>query len=314
MRSTAALSRLRLRHVALPGLVAGALTLGCSHIPVQMHTEMHIQHADGTVEHKETHWQGTLDQLPAEVSRASKDLWKVTAELIKVLTDVPPPGHIELHDLSPSLAKFEGRPETDFVMQAKTPEGKPIKFTYVRLGVPQFDDFFKLAQEIHALLWQTTQTITNMRSLVGAILDTKIEPGAQLKVEVDKALGQASVDTKLVARLKLFHELAMSLGTLVPELVTKVPKLLTTGEELVKSAPTAIVNPKVLAHLDLVKKGVVDSGTVIKESGEVLVRFAKDLTGYGKERAALRQGPPPAPETRALAPILPATIRRRDEG
>jgi len=314
MRSPRNRLRLAPRHLALPGLVAGALALGCSHIPVQMHTEMHIQHADGTVEHKETHWHGTLDQLPAEVSRASKDLWKVTAELIKVLTDVPPPGHVTLHDLSPGLAKFEGRPETDFLMQAKTPEGKPIKFTYVKLGVPQFDDFFKLAQEIHALLWQTTQTITNMRSLAGAVLDTKIEPGAQLKVEVEKALGQASVDTKLVAQLKLFHELAMSLGTLVPEIITKVPKLLTTGEELVKSAPTAIVNPKVLAHLDLVKTGIVDSGKVIKESGEVLVRFAKDLTGYGGDKAALRQGPPAPPAMRALAPALPATIRRRDEG
>jgi hypothetical protein len=279
-----------------------------------MHTEMHIQHADGTVEHKETHWKGTLDQLPEQVSIASKDLWVVTKELIKVLTDVPPPGHVALHDLSPSLAKFEGNPDADFLMQAKTPDGKPIKFTYVKLGVPQFDDFFRLTQEIHALLWQTTQTILNMRTLAAAILNTKPDPAAQLKVEVDKALGaKGSVDTELVAKLKLFEQLAVSLGTLVPQIVSKVPKLLTTGEELVKSAPTAIVNPKVLAHLDLVKTGIVDSGKVIKESGEVLVRFAKDLTGYGDSKAAIRQGDPPAPKAAIMLPAMPATVRRRDD-
>ena len=35
--------------------------LGCSHIPVTLHTETHVQHVDGTVEHKSSDWHGTLE-------------------------------------------------------------------------------------------------------------------------------------------------------------------------------------------------------------------------------------------------------------
>ena len=116
-------------------------------------------------------------------------------------------------------------------------------------------------------------------------------------------MGQAQVDTALVAKLRTFNDLAMSLGTLVPELVARAPKLLIAGEELVKSAPTAIANPKVLAHLDLVKTGIVDSGKVIKESAEVLGSFTKDLSGYGA-KADLEL----SPKATHVATLKPATV------
>ena len=54
------------------------------------------------------------------------------------------------------------------------------------------------------------------------------------------------------------------------------------GQALVASAPTAITNPKVVAHLDLVKKGLVSSVKVLEESGSLMVGFTKDLSGFGK--------------------------------
>ena len=147
----------------LPVFVLGATVLGCDKIPVHMLTESHVQHMDGTVEHKSSDWHGTLDQLPAQLPKAGKELGDITAKMAKELTDVPPPGKVELKDLSPELAKYQGHRGADFLSTAKGEKGNPITFSYVRLGVPQYDEFFKTAQEIYALIYQTTQVAGQMR-------------------------------------------------------------------------------------------------------------------------------------------------------
>src|SRR4051812_14165826 len=100
-------------------LAAAAVSIGCDQIPVHMHTESHIQHADGTAEHKSSDWHGTLDQLPAQLGKAGKELGEVTAKMAKELTDVPPPGKVELKDLAPELAKYQGKRGEDFLVMAK---------------------------------------------------------------------------------------------------------------------------------------------------------------------------------------------------
>jgi hypothetical protein len=269
---------------ALPLTSVFALALSCaacSSIPVQMHTSTTIQHADGTVEHKETHWHGTLDQLPAQMGKAGKELGDVTAQMAKELTDVPPPGQVSLDSLDPSLAKYKGVKHADFLANAKDDQGKPIEFKYVRLGVPQYDDFFKTAQEIYALVYQTTQVIGQMRQISGKMIDKSVDAQSELKASVDKALGGSS-DSELTPRLQTLSEQAQALAVLVPQIVQKIGKLIQTGEALVASAASSITNPKVLTHLDLVKTGVVDSVKVIKESGSLMATFSKELTGFGK--------------------------------
>jgi hypothetical protein len=267
---------------ALPVVVLGAVApfaIACDKIPVHMHTETHIQHMDGTSEHKSSDWHGTLDQLPAQLSKAGKELGDVTAKMAKELTDVPPPGKVALGDLAAPLANYQGQHGADFLIDAKDDSGKPIPFSYVRLGVPSYDDFFKTAQEIYALLYQTTQVVGQMRQVAGKILDTKVDANTELKAAVDKALA-GSTDSGLTTPLQSFADMATTLATLLPQIASKLAKLVQTGEGLVAGAASSITNPKVVAHLDLVKEGLVDSVRVVKESGSLMATFAKDLAGY----------------------------------
>jgi hypothetical protein len=246
-----------------------------------MHTETHIQHADGTVEHRSSDWEGTLDQLPAQLGKAGKELGDVTAQMAKELTDVPPPGRVTLGELHPRLAKYEGQHGRDFLSDAKDGAGEPIPFSYVRLGVPQYDDFFKTAQEIYALVYQTTQVVGQMRQLSAKLTDSRVDANAELKASVDQALG-AQGDGELSGKLQAYAEMAETLAHLVPRLAHQVAKLVETGEALVANAAASLTNPKILAHLDLVKTGLVDSIHVIKESGSLMVGFTKDLSGFKK--------------------------------
>lgn len=257
------------------------LAAGCSSIPVHMHTETHITHADGTVEHKSSDWHGTLDQLPAQLDKAGSELASATATMAKELTDVPPPGRVQLKDLSPDLAKYQGQRGADFLATAKDDEGRPITFEYVRLGEPAFDEFFATTQEIYALVYQTTQVVSQIKQLSAKILDARIEGGDKLRSYVDNAL-RADADADLKANLRAMDEMAQSLARLVPQIASKLGKLVQTGEALVASAATSIANPKVLTHLDLVKKGLISSVRVLEQSGSLMVDFTKDLSGFGK--------------------------------
>lgn len=274
---------MKLRSVAPLLLVVGVCGLGCDQIPVEMHTQSVVQHADGTVERKESHWKGTLDQLPAQLGKAGKELGEVTAKMAKELTDVPPPGKVELKDLDPNLAKYQGQKNADFLVAAKDSDGKPIPFQYVKLDQPSYDDFFRTAQEIYALVYQTTQVIGQMRQASSKIMAKEVKGGDDLKRNVDTAVATARISKDEAAdQLVTMQEMATTLAVLVPQIAGKLAKLVQAGEALVAGAATSITNPKVLAHLGLVKEGLVDSIKVIKESGGLLGSFAKDLAGFAK--------------------------------
>jgi hypothetical protein len=245
-----------------------------------MNTTTHIQHADGTVEHKETHWEGTLDQLPAQLGKAGEELGATTAKMAKELTDVPPPGQVKLSDLHPSLAKHEGKKGADFLVEAKNPDGTPIDFKYVRLGVASYDDFFKTAQELYALVYQTDQTVHRLREESAKVLNTNVDAQANLKAQVDQALGNGSADAEMVANLKTLQEIGAQLGTLVQQVASKISKLVSTGQALVAGAASSLTNPKVATHIPLIKEGLGKSISVIKESGSLVVSLGKDLSGF----------------------------------
>ncbi len=262
-------------------VLAGSLALGCASIPVHLHTETHIQHADGTAEHTSSDWEGTLDQLPAQLGKAGAQLGEVTAKMAKELTDVPPPGEVNLDELSPELAKYKGQKGRDFLVSAKDANGQPLKFQYVRLGIPAYDDFFRTSQELHALVYQATQVVGQMRQLAGKLLGAKIDAKANLAASVDKALGaRGEADAGLVASLETMRDMGRALASILPRIGGKIGDLVAQGEALVLQAPTSITNPKLVAHLDLVKNGIVSSASVVKESGSLVLGLAKDLATF----------------------------------
>ena len=53
--------------------------------------------------------------------------------------------------------------------------------------------------------------------------------------------------------------------------------LIATGQQLVTAAPSSIVNPKTVIHLDLIVKGLGQSVVVIGDSGKLLGELAVDL-------------------------------------
>jgi hypothetical protein len=278
------LARLRLpfpRVALFTPFVLGALVTGCAAIPIHLHTETHVQSADGTVEHRSSDWEGTLDQLPAQLGKAGAELGDVTAKLAKQLTEVPPPGEVDLAELSPELARFKGQRGADFLVSAKDAEGKPIRFQYVRLGVAAYDDFFRTAQELYALVYQATQVVSQMRQLSGKLLDAKVDASANLSASVDRALGlKGQADASLVTSLEGMRDMGRALAALLPRLGGKVTDLVAQGQALVTQAPTSLTNPKVVANLDLVKKGLLGSVSVLKESGGLAVSLGKDLAGF----------------------------------
>lgn len=251
---------------------------GCSMIPVKMNTSMTVVHGDGTVEHKETHWEGTLDQLPAQISKAGGELADVTGKMVKELTDVPPPGKVKLGDLGAGLQSYEGNPQCDFLVAATGDDGKPIDFQYVQLGQPSFDKFFKDAQVMYATVYQADQTVHRLRELAAKISGQKVDPSADLKSAVSQALQNDDPDSQsLVSELKQVQQLGVTLASLVMQFASRVTGLIVDGQQLVASAASSLTNPKVVTHLGLVKQGLVDSVTVVKNSGELLVTLGGDL-------------------------------------
>ncbi len=276
---------MRTSRLVLAGLTVGFLSLGCEHIPVQMHTSMTVQHSDGTVDHKETHWQGSLAQLPGHMEELGHDLTMITNELelqLKKLTEVPPPGKVALKDLSPGFAKYEDDANVNFVghaIDAKTKE--PIPFEYVKIGVADYDGFFQSAQEIYALVYECTEAISQMRQLAAKILDSGVDAKVELWAQIDKVRakiqGGAEVDSELIARFNTLVDLGAVMVQLVPVVGQKAIKLAQQGQALVMNAQSAITNPKVLLHLPLIKKGVIASAKAMKDSGEVLVDFGQKM-------------------------------------
>lgn len=276
-------AKARLLRSLAPVVLFGVAALGCDKIPVEMHTTTVVQHADGKVERKDKHWRGTLDQLPAQMSQAGKELGEVTAKMAKELTDVPPPGHVELKDISPELERWQGKEGADFIANAKDADGKPITFQYVKLGQPSYDEFFKTSQEIYALVYQTTQIIAQMKQGSSKVLGKNVEGGEGLKQAVDNAREKASQSGDPAQRqLERMTNMAQVLSTLIPQIAQKLGKLVQTGEALIAGAATSITNPKVVTHLGLVKDGLTDSIKVIKESTSLMAQFSKDLSGFGK--------------------------------
>lgn len=237
---------------------------------------------DGKTETKVREF-NSFAEMPAAFSAAADDMNEATAKLAEKLTEAPPPGKVKLGDLSPGLASYEGQKDLDFLTFAEPKDGKTPSFTYVRIGVPSYDDFFQKTAEIYALVYQTRQMIYRMRVMSAKITAEDLDVKSALSAVVAKALKvDVSADNK-AARGKL--ETYVSMGAAVAEstaaLAKKTAELVQAGEQLITAAPTSITNPKTLIHLDLIVEGLKRSCDFVTETGSLLPDIASDLTSLG---------------------------------
>lgn len=255
----------------------GAVDAVTSHVKVD--ATMTQTNADGTTTTKEFH--STLDQVPAALSKAGDDLQDVTGQLEKFIanaTKVPPPGKVVLGDLG--LKKYEGNPDYDFLLNAQDADGKAITFQYVQVGVASYDDFFKQVQVMYATLYQGIKTIHAIVKLTQEILTQPVDEGAELYAAVNKALKKPDGDGPKVQQLRIAADLARGLQTLVMQFPQQSQVLVAKGQALITGAPASITNPKVVAHLDLVKKGLSDSVDVVKSAADLIKQQVTDLTNF----------------------------------
>lgn len=287
------------RWLCLPLLTALALP-GCGNgkaagfFKFEGHITKTTVNADGTTT-TETQEFDNWDDMKAALAVSAKELRATTTELIKKLTEAPPPGQVHLSDLSESFAEYEGDANFDFLASAEVEDPEHPPFSYVQIGVPSYDDFFRAAAEFHAFVFQTKEAILKLRTMARARIqattsgrvDAKISLGDLVALALSKsgdkgkkvggALGFGEAGEGVPDDLVAMKDLALSIGRSAPVFVEKTKNLISTGRQLVTAAPSSITNPKTVLHIDLIVKGLEDSVTVVGDGGKMLGELAKDL-------------------------------------
>ena len=256
------------------GLTTALLLGGCSMF--QFHgTITKTKTVDGqtvTTTEEFDDWQ----EMKAAMDKSFKELRGTTKELVTKLVEAPPPGEVHLTDLSPSLAEYEGNANLDFlgIARASGEDG----FTYVQIGVPTYDAFFKSTAEFHGFVYQTRESINHLRMSAKAALGRDYKARMSLGDAVNAAVargGEAGLAVE--GQLAETRELAMLLSGSAAGFVQQTQGLVSSGQQLIAGAPSSITNPKTVLHLDLIVKGLGQSVDVVKDSGELLVELGRDL-------------------------------------
>ncbi len=215
-------------------------------------------------------------EMKVAMNAAAKELRGTTKELLTKLVEAPPPGEVHLADLSPTLADYEGNANLDFVGNART--SGEVGFTYVQIGVPSYDAFFKSTAEFHGFVYQTSESIKQLRlsakTALGRDYNEKMSLGEAVTAAVSVG-GEAGLAVE--GQLTETRELAMALAGTAPNFAQKTQGLVASGQQLIAGAPSSITNPKTVLHLDLIVKGLGQSVRVVEDSGKLLVELARDL-------------------------------------
>lgn len=213
---------------------------------VNGHTEVKQREAKNWSEFEEA-----MGEVGTDFSDVAKEVGKTTHELAKALVEAPPPGKVKLGDLSADLQKYEGNDRFDFVHAASQKADAPYDFSYVQIGVASYDDFFRTAAEVYALAFQMTETARRIRF------------AREANVEEDADGYAKDLDTlwKLV-------------GAQASQVVSKTTELVSKGQALIASAPSSILNPKTVMHLDLIVEGLEQSIGLIKDSATMVGKAA----------------------------------------
>jgi hypothetical protein len=259
-------------------IVASPIVLaGCEAIGLKAHI-VSTTTANGktTTKHREAkNWDEfstAMGEVGTDVSSFAKDVGATTAKLVKTLVDVPPPGKVTLATLDPSLEKYEGHPKFDYLKDAASKPDAPYDFTYVQIGMKEYDDFFKASAEMYGCAYQMAETARHVRLATGVITGDKQDPNAKVDDELDKAnkVESSPDNAEMEAYVKEVGAVWTTVAKLGVQLVGKTANLVKTGVSLVASAPKQIMNPKLVLHIKLIVKGLDQSVGLVKDTGRLL--------------------------------------------
>lgn len=270
------------RPLVLVVAIAALLVLapGCSLFKVQGTGFVKASYNGETLVDKQVKFD-SLQEMPGAMRELGGAMAQTTELLVEKLVEAPPPGEVRLADIEPSLAQFENDPSVNFLNAGRSAE-RPVSFKYVRIGVPSYDLFFQRSAELYALMYQTKQTIFNLRTLAAARAGQSQLPTGPVKSAVDAALSTqlspagAQVDYKL----RSLATVATTIARAARSTVTTVQELIAAGQQLITAAPSSIMNPKTVLHLDLIVKGLGQSLQMVGESGRMLFEMIPELTGF----------------------------------
>jgi hypothetical protein len=215
-------------------------------------------------------FKSAMGEVGTDFSDVAKAAGATTVELVKVLTEAPPPGKVTLSSLDPSLKKWDGNEKLDFIAAAKKQKKDGgYDFTYVQIGVPSYDNFFRTVAEAYGLAFQMKETGRRIKVATGAITGSKPEDSSKPADDIEKAkAAKGSEENKDVT--EYFDELegvftvTAKLGL---KLVGKMAELVAAGEHLIVGAPSSITNPKTVIHIKLIVKGLEQSVDLVKNAG-----------------------------------------------
>ncbi len=224
-------------------------------------------------------------KLPADLVQANFDLSVVTHKLIADVTELPAPGSVTLADLGADMSRFQGDPETDFLINAKDEEGRAVEFVYARFGIAEYDMFLKQAVVAKALSYQTLRTVNRMIALSSQVLGERVVANAQLSANVTRALQRATAsgaNAQLADELKKLRALGKSLAVLVPRFAEQAARLTSAGVSLTTSASGAFATSRFALHLPTVVASLESSLNAIKASGSWTLQMSISLRAFGR--------------------------------
>jgi hypothetical protein len=222
-----------------------------------------------------------MGEVATDFSAFAQAVGDTTAELVKRLTEVPPPGQVRLGQLAPGLASFEGDVRYDYLKVAAMKPEPEYDFKYVQLGVPNFDAFFRSSAEMYATAYQLIETGRHIgvaaAAARGEAPDRGLESGDRRlpRAQVESALSEfgGNATGKAATAAERYQALWEGVLPLGVKLASKASETTQTGIALVASAPSALTNPKLLLHLDLIVKGLEQSVALVKDTGGLLTEL-----------------------------------------
>lgn len=194
-------------------------------------------------------------QIAVALAQAYKALRATIQEMIRKITEVPEPGLIRLADVDADLAAHAGGPH-DYVGD---------KFEYVRIDVPAYDQFFESSMGLFAYTTQIHDSSMELRNRVG--LRVGYGPVGRMSVEQLVAEGGQSPGSADLAKV------VGATANVGQGYRDRIKGLRASGGSLVAGAKQSLIDPRVIAHLDLIVKGLKQSVEVIAESAKLLAKL-----------------------------------------